>query len=78
MFSNQQDREGDEYDGMDESQCTVFQALIFRTKNALLAICPTDYETAGVLVDDVYIFIPTIRVTTHVFIISLGATRSIG
>ncbi|CAE7211037.1 unnamed protein product [Rhizoctonia solani] len=32
--SNQEDLDGDEYDGMDES------------------ICPTDYETAGVLVDD--------------------------
>ncbi|KAJ1309142.1 hypothetical protein OPQ81_004815 [Rhizoctonia solani] len=32
--SNQEDRDGDEYDGRDES------------------ICPTDYETAGVLVDD--------------------------
>lgn len=59
---------------MDESQFTVFQCPIFRTENAFLAICPTDYQTAGVLVDDVCVLVVTVWVTTHALVISPGVT----
>lgn len=51
--SNQDDLNGDEYDGKDECWL-VFSYLSKHTSDKVpIAICPTDYATAGVLVDDV-------------------------